>query len=192
MKSDPAMADATGPPSLRSLLVMSGLAALTAAVALLLVVLPAEVGWDPTGVGGALGLTDLSEAAPDLGDAPTGSHYASDEEPKRETLDLELAPGEEMELKLVLREGATVLYDWRTDGAAIYSDLHADPFGGFEGEDVRYQEDEAADGARGSFTAPFDGNHGWYWRNSTDAPVVVTLQLQGFYSVVKEMRAPGA
>lgn len=168
---------------------MSGLAAITAAVLLVLVVLPAEVGWDPTGFGGALGLTDLSATAPELGEAPQGSHYRADEEAKRETLELELAAGEEMELKLVLRRGATVLYEWRTDGSAIYSDLHADPFGGFEGEDVRYQEDQAIAGDRGSITAPFDGNHGWYWRNPTAGPVRVTLQVDGYYSVVKEMRA---
>lgn len=176
------------PPTLRSLLVMSLLAAITAGALLVLVVLPAEVGWDPTGIGGALGFTELSETAPALGEAPARSHYRADEEPKQETRVLELGPGEEMELKLVLREGATVLYDWRTDGAAIYSDLHADPFGGFEGEDIRYREDEAVAGDRGSITAPFDGNHGWYWRNPTDEPVTITVEVEGFYSVLKEMR----
>lgn len=175
-------------PSLRSLLMMSLLAAITAGVLLVLVVLPAEFGWDPTGIGGALGFTELSATAPELGEAPARSHYRADEEPKQETRVLELGPGDEMELKLVLREGATVLYDWRTDGAAIYSDLHADPFGGFEGEDIRYREDDAVASDRGSITAPFDGNHGWYWRNPTSQAVTITVEVEGFYSVIKEMR----
>jgi len=24
---------------------------------------------------------------------------------------------------------------------------------------------------KGSFTAPFDGSHGWYWENESDTPV---------------------
>lgn len=185
-------AGASSPPTLRSLWTMSLLALLAAGALLVLVVLPAEVGWDPTGVGGALGLTDLGGSAPALSGAPVQSHYAADEPAKREILEIALAPEEGMELKFVLREGATLLYAWRTDGAAIYSDLHADPFGGFEGEDIRYREDEAVDGAQGSITAPFGGNHGWYWRNPTGRAVNVTLEVEGFYSVVKEMRAPGA
>lgn len=185
-------ADASAPPTLRSLWTMSLLALLAASALLVLVVLPAEVGWDPTGVGGVLGLTDLGGTTPALSGAPVQSHFSADEPVKRETLQIALAPEEEMELKLVLREGATVLYAWRTDGTAIYSDLHADPFGGFEGEDIRYREDEATLGARGSITAPFGGNHGWYWRNPTDRSVNVTLEIEGFYSVLKEMRGPGS
>ena len=171
---------------------MSALALVVAAILLILVVLPAEVGWDPTGVGAALGFTALGDASPDLADAPVGSHFTADAPPKSETLEVPLAAEEEMELKFVMKEGATLLYSWQTDGASIYSDLHADPFGGLGGEDHRYREDEAATGGRGSITAPYGGNHGWYWRNPTAEPVTVTLEVQGYYSVVKEMRAPGA
>jgi hypothetical protein len=31
-------------------------------------------------------------------------------------------------------------------------------------------------------TAPFDGVHGWYLQNQSDHPVVVRLQLAGFYT----------
>ena len=33
--------------------------------------------------------------------------------------------------------------------------------------------------AQGSFTAPFDGTHGWYWRNRTKEVVTVTLRTEG-------------
>ena len=171
---------------------MSGLAALVAAVLLVLVVLPAEVGWDPTGIGGALGFTALGNLESDLSDAPVGSHFSADRPLKAETLEVPLAPEEEMELKFVMKEGATLLYSWQTDGASIYSDLHADPIGGLDGEDHRYREDESTTGGRGSITAPYTGNHGWYWLNRTAEPVIVTLEVQGYYSVIKETRAPGA
>ena len=34
----------------------------------------------------------------------------------------------------------------------------------------------------GSYTAPFDGVHGWYWENLTDSPVTITLRTAGFYA----------
>jgi hypothetical protein len=35
--------------------------------------------------------------------------------------------------------------------------------------------------SNGSFVAPFDGKHGWYWLNVTGEPIVVTLKLAGYY-----------
>ena len=35
--------------------------------------------------------------------------------------------------------------------------------------------------AEGDFTAPFDGTHGWYFRNKGDTPVTVTVKTVGFY-----------
>ena len=35
--------------------------------------------------------------------------------------------------------------------------------------------------AQGSFTAPFAGTHGWYWRNKGETPVTVTVKTTGFY-----------
>jgi hypothetical protein len=39
----------------------------------------------------------------------------------------------------------------------------------------------------GERVAAFTGNHGWFWRNRTDAPVTLTLRTSGEYS---EMRVP--
>jgi hypothetical protein len=38
--------------------------------------------------------------------------------------------------------------------------------------------------AQGSFIAPFDGTHGWYWRNRGDQPVTVKLKVSGFYEKI--------
>lgn len=48
-------------PTSRQLLRSTGIAIVTAAVLLVTVVLPSEYGIDPTGVGGALGLTEMGE-----------------------------------------------------------------------------------------------------------------------------------
>jgi hypothetical protein len=37
---------------------------------------------------------------------------------------------------------------------------------------------------KGSFTSPFDGSHGWYWKNNSDKPVAVQLIVEGRYEVI--------
>jgi len=33
----------------------------------------------------------------------------------------------------------------------------------------------------GSFVAPFDGIHGWFWRNHSDKPVTIKVKVSGFF-----------
>ncbi len=160
-----------------------------AALVFVLFVLPAEFSIDPTGLGSVLGIEGLSQSSGTLSLAPPTSFVVRDTEPKRETLEIAMAPGEEMELKLAMREGDVVVFSWSTDGEAIYSDLHAEAFGGFEGEAVRYREDTSTATSFGAIHAPFAGNHGWFWRNDHAQAVTVTLILDGFYGTAKEMRA---
>ena len=47
----------------------------------------------------------------------------------------------------------------------------------------------AHDQASGTLTAPFSGIHGWYWENTTDQPVTVTLTTAGFYNLSHEFRS---
>ncbi len=179
-------------PPLGRLLKTTAIALVVAAVLLVLFVLPAEYGIDPTGVGGVLGIDGLAGKTGGgevIAAAPTGSSLISAEGPRSERLEIAVAPGEEMELKLVMQEGQTVVFSWKATGGALYSDLHADPFGGFEGEDVRYQEDASIEESHGAIVAPFGGNHGWFWRNDSAESVTVTLDLYGFFGVTKEMRA---
>jgi hypothetical protein len=35
----------------------------------------------------------------------------------------------------------------------------------------------------GTFTAPFEGKHGWYFRNESKQAIVVTLRLKGQYEL---------
>jgi hypothetical protein len=36
---------------------------------------------------------------------------------------------------------------------------------------------------KGSFTAPFNGSHGWYWKNKTQQDVTVNLTVKGLYTI---------
>jgi hypothetical protein len=190
---------------------MSVLVALAvAAVVLVVAVLPAEYGIDPTGIGRALGLTQLNAPATrtlEIKDVLGGNeavreveipafnepvplpnpavHQIEDRPIQSRTLELTLEPGQETEIKTVLRASKVIEYTWKTDGGLVYCDLHGhDPAAG-QDFFVRYREDqEGATEATGSLVAPFDGEHGWYWLNISEVPVTITLTVTGFFDDV--------
>ena len=178
-----------------------------AAVVLVVAVLPAEYGIDLTGLGRALGFSELAAPASrtiEVRDVLGGNervreveipafnepvplpnpavHQSEDRPIQTRTLTLTLQPDQETEIKTVLRESKVITYTWKTDGGLVYCDLHGhDPAAGQE-LFVRYREDqEGATEATGSLVAPFDGEHGWYWLNIHDGPVTITLTVTGFF-----------
>jgi hypothetical protein len=170
-------------------------------------VLPAEYGIDPTGLGRALGLNELRAPAtrtleitdvvggnervreveiPEAG-APVplpnpAVHQSEDRPIQTRTVEINLAPGQETEVKAKMRQAKVILYTWTSVGGPAYCDLHGhDPAAGSEFF-VRYREDQnGATEVTGSLVAPFDGEHGWYWVNINDVPITITLTVTGFF-----------
>jgi hypothetical protein len=101
----------------------------------------------------------------------------------RDEVSYTLAPGEGIEVKLVMQEGAVARFEWTANGAVVNYDTHGD--GG--GQKISYEQGRGVPEQAGELTAAFTGNHGWFWRNRTDAPVTVTLRTGGDYA---ELRAP--
>jgi len=108
---------------------------------------------------------------------------AQAQEPRSDEMSLTLAPGEGVEVKLVMAKGAQANYAWTANGAVVNFDTHGD--GG--GENISYEKGRGVAEDEGVLEAAFDGNHGWFWRNRTDAPVTVTLKTSGAYSDIKRM-----
>jgi hypothetical protein len=194
------------PPSARRLLKSVLIAIAGAAVVLVFIVLPAEYGIDPTGVGGHLGLTALSDSStrtiqiadviggneryrevkvPDPRD-PTplpnpAVHQDEAQPPPTRTMTVTLQPDQETEVKLRLAKSKAVVYSWSVDRGQIYVDFHGhDPSLG-DRTWVRYKEQDAAKGNNGSLVAPFTGEHGWFWQNYNEFPVVITLTVTGYF-----------
>ncbi len=101
----------------------------------------------------------------------------------RDEVSYTLAPGEGIEVKLVMQQGEIAAFEWTANGAVLNYETHGD--GGEN--NISYEQGRAVSDQTGRLTAAFTGNHGWFWRNRTDAPVTVTLRARGQYS---EMRAP--
>jgi len=167
-------------PSSRALALASVVAAIVVAVLGVTVVLPAETGRDPTGVGAWLGLTGLG-ALKQVGPPPEAPEPTF--EFSTDTLSIRLLPGKGKEVKAVMRAGVQLVYRWNTTDSPVYYDFHGEPEGA--AQDV-FTSFEAGTGGRaeGSFEAPFAGVHGWYWENRTRRAVTVELSTTGVYASI--------
>ena len=160
-------------------------AAFVAFVVLLLFVLPAEYGIDPTKIGRITGISKLSEDSHelDLGDRGGTVSKVEPAAPRNDTVMFELAGLADNEYKFHVATNQTLLYTWTSTGPVNF-DFHGDPDNpSTPGEFASYDAAQGT-GRSGSFQAPFDGRHGWYFQNVGDSPVTITLQTWGYYDVV--------
>ncbi len=199
-------------PSSARLIKSTVLALVSAGVVLVTCVLPAEYAIDPTGIGKVLGLTKMGEIKHSLAteNANTNTQNTNDVivqtmestiivpaasiEPiqptianRKDSITVDLEPDQATEVKLSMSKGATVRYEWTTDGGGLNYDTHGDTPDGPKDFYHGYGKGRNETKQNGNLTAAFDGNHGWYWRNRTESPVKVVLNVEGQYSDIKKM-----
>ena len=203
-------------PSTRKLVRSTVIALLTAIGLLVTVVMPSEYAVDPTGVGRALGLTQMGElkiilaqealadAAPPqaIAPAPAPAPQIAQIQPaalpatqpaaatapalKTNQMTVTLKPGEGTEIKLEVLKGKSVSYEWTAVGGPVNFDTHGEPYNGEKGYFHSYSKGKQVKSDKGEFTAIFDGTHGWFWRNRSNNDVTIALKTNGDYLSVKQ------
>ncbi len=176
------------PASKGKVLLAALLAFILAAVVLSVFILPAEFNRDPLGVGEALGITGLSQPAAESAETVRKEEGAF----LRDSVSFQLLPFEFVEYKYELSKGASMLYRWSVaksrsgEASAVSFDFHGESH---EVEDYEesYSEGEG-DHEGGTFIAPFEGIHGWFWANHGAEAVTVTLSTTGYYTESLEFR----
>jgi hypothetical protein len=204
-------------PSGKQLLRSTLLAILIAAVLLVTVVLPSEYGIDPTGIGNALGLTQMgrikmAQAADAKKDStaaasvPTQAESASVQAPAVGKQNAALPPvqtaadtkpasnTDETTVTLKPGEGVEVKMEMSKGAKARYEWTTA---GGAVNHDTHvdkpdggahsYSKGQQVERDSGEITAVFDGYHGWFWRNRNSNEVTITLKTTGEYRSIKRM-----
>lgn len=190
-------------------------AALSAAILLVIVVLPAEYGVDPTGLGRVLGLSAIHDPLRTLqvkdvigGNAAYRTAEVTDPlapiplpnpavaqikpaAPQSRTISITIPEFQETEIKALMDEAQVMLYSWQAD-ADVYVDFHGhqpDAGSAF----VRYEEQQSTNQGHGSLVAPFSGEHGWFWLNIANKPVTITLTVSGYFNGIKDygIQRPG-
>lgn len=197
------------PPSGKRIAQSAAAACIVAVIVLITVILPAEYGVDPTGIGRVTGFLELGQEPtrtleivdvtggnetvfeaeiPDFGEPvplPNPSIYQNaDESARTETFQITIEAERETELKTVLETGKVILFTWQVDRGTVYSDFHGHDPEVSPDYWVRYREHQEGSGDNGSLVAPFAGEHGWYWLNYNEYPVTVTLTVTGYFEEV--------
>ena len=167
----------------------TAIALVTAVLILIAFVLPAEYGIDPFGTGHALGLTQLAAASDSAGVGAAGLAKQT-ETLKSDAVEFTLKPAQTIEYKYRLDKGASMLFAWRATAPVVY-DFHTEPEGTASSASQSFEKGESAD-VRGTYVAPYNGIHGWYWENKTSAPVTITLTSAGFYYAATEILQDGS
>ena len=190
-------------PSTRRLLKATAIAIAVAGVILVTTVLPAEYGIDPTGLGGRLGLDVLANTAEAAEAAELPAAAANSEDSsvdavgqpaqpveagavskrdgayRSDTLSLTLPPGKGAEIKAAMKSGDGMVFHWTASGD-VAADMHGERTDAAKGEYTSYWIERSQRQASGTFNAPFDGSHGWYWLNRGSQAVTVQVTVTGF------------
>ena len=102
---------------------------------------------------------------------------------RTDTVTLDIPAGGELEYKLAIALGKRVDYTWTTNGPSVYLDFHSEKTGDASGAFTRHKNGDFTTDA-GTLIAPFDGRHGWFWRNTSGTAITITLEMRGQYEVI--------
>jgi len=195
---------------LKSLLI----ALLIGTVVLVSAVLPAEYGIDPLGTGKLFGFsklyqgnnqTEIIETASSLNfnkikmeklgspqstpkpseanNPPPEVQYSN----KEDSIEVIVLAKKGIEYKFKSLKYGNIKYEWTTDKGIVYIDFHGEVKQENLPKNVFYESYTLAysNNMAGTLTAPFEGKHGWYFRNETNEDIVVTIRLNGQYELFK-------
>lgn len=109
---------------------------------------------------------------------------------RTDVIDIPLGPSGELEYKLGLNEGDSIVYRWEAvdleNPELLYAEFHGHTEPVDNVGDLMFYRKAAGGTERGALVAPFTGIHGWYLRNDGERPIVVRLEVAGFYELLTQ------
>jgi len=176
-------------------------------------VLPAEYGIDPIGTGKLFGFSKLyvpenagenqlgqttqetfplikmekAGSGPDVARPVEADNPAPEKQyaEREDTIEVIVPAGKGIEYKIYMLKYGKMKYEWTTDKGTVYLDFHGEVKQQKEVNDVYFESYTLAysNNMVGTFYAPFEGKHGWFFRNNENTDITVTLKLKGQYSM---------
>lgn len=108
-------------------------------------------------------------------------NFEASQAPNRmDTISITIPARDDTEYKLFLEKGETLEYAWRTNGTVLFYDFHGEPEGDTTGYFESFKKSNQYQDS-GSLISSFAGTHGWYWKNNSQFPVTITLNVKGSY-----------
>ncbi|MBX9889090.1 MAG: hypothetical protein K2Y30_14270 [Flavobacteriaceae bacterium] len=176
-------------------------------------VLPAEYGIDPIGTGKLFGFSKLyvpenagenqlgqttqetfplikmekAGSGPDVKRPVEADNPAPEKQyaEREDTVEVIVPAGKGIEYKIYMLKYGKMKYEWTTDKGTVYLDFHGEVKQEKAVNDVYFESYTLAysNNMVGTFYAPFEGKHGWFFKNNENTAITVTLKLNGQYSM---------
>ena len=185
------------------------IALLIGGIVLVTAVLPAEYNIDPIGTGKLFGFSKLyiepaTENTTDLkiqkltiqklGSSaevikPSEANNPAPAEQyaiQSDIISIVVPAGKGIEYKFKALKYANIKYEWASENDKIvFLDFHGEVKEANPPKDVFYESYTLAysNNMAGTFTAPFEGKHGWYFKNNNNKDVNITIKLEGQYKL---------
>ena len=106
---------------------------------------------------------------------------------REDTVSIRVPAGKGLEFKMNVLKYGKVKYEWVTDRGVLFSDFHGevkeehpDPN---KKEYFQSYTEVYSNNVIGTFLAPYEGRHGWYFKNNSKTDIVVSLKLKGQYTL---------
>lgn len=182
----------------KSLALITGGGLVGGALIVLGAIMPAEFNVDPLGIGKVTGIGRLwaPETETFSGGGAALAHSSTTEKSSH-VVEISLGasdwPEAAVEYKVHMKPGQSIFYKWTVqnmDGTPATIPIEMDQHGHDvppegQAETVVEFRKERLLADQGSMTAPMDGIFGWYFRNHNADPVIVRVEIEGFYDLVQ-------
>lgn len=182
---------------------------------LVTIVLPAEYGIDPIGIGKSIGFDKLYQpvennpltsvpgivvqpsikilklegggSEPEV-TMPEEANYPAPKnqyEEREDSVQVSLNAGKGLEYKVRMLKHGRLKYEWLTSNGIVYADFHGDVKQANPPKDIYYESYAIAysNNMIGNLLTPYEGRHGWYFKNMTGNDITISIRLKGQYEL---------
>ncbi|WP_028665373.1 hypothetical protein [Runella zeae] len=112
-------------------------------------------------------------------------------ESRMDSVKIAVPAGKGLEYKILVLKHGQVKYDWKTDKGILFFDLHGDVKENAAKNSGYYESYTVgnSNNLAGSFIAPYEGKHGWYFKNRTNEEIIVNLHVKGEYQMIEDQHS---
>ncbi|WP_287100714.1 hypothetical protein [Hydrotalea sp. AMD] len=104
---------------------------------------------------------------------------------REDSVEVIVPAGKGIEYKINMLKHGRMKYEWTTDNGILYFDFHGEVKQAKAAKAVYFESYTIANANNmvGTFLSPYEGKHGWFFRNNGSKDVTVTLRLKGQYEL---------
>jgi hypothetical protein len=104
---------------------------------------------------------------------------------REDSVEVIVPAGKGVEYKINMRKYGKMKYEWTTDNGVLYFDFHGEVKQLKSAKAVYFESYTIANSNNmvGTFLSPYEGKHGWFFRNAGSKDIKVTLRLKGEYQL---------